>query len=318
VLEAKSIMSEFPKVIPEHLFVQIAEEVERFHADVGAFELALEQAPEVFHTVSVDLTVNVFFRMVDNLVLESLLIESHVGHERVGVDRAARLDVSANIGLQHMLFAIADYSGANLTATFKDALNGSFVFGASVGNPALALIGVHVSGEATNESFVYFNLSTGTAEFQERANLHGEPDAVEHEPSRLLSYAKSAANLIRANAILAVGNHPNGNKPLVERQSGILKDSPNLGGELFLGVLALALPHPASGNKANVIPATSGAFDAIRPAPRNHEIEAVVGVGEVNDGLLESFGLGVHGVPHCQNTTRNALLSQVYYCQIKR
>jgi hypothetical protein len=35
----------------------------------------------------------------------------------------------------------------------------------------------------------------------------------------------------------------------------------------------------------------------------------------VNDCLLESFGLGVHGVPHCKNTTRNALLSQVYYCR---
>jgi hypothetical protein len=30
--------------------------------------------------------------------------------------------------------------------------------------------------------------------------------------------------------------------------------------------------------------------------------------------LLESLWFGAHGVPHCQNTTRNALLSQVYYC----
>ena len=62
-----------------------------------------------------NLSVNVFLGMVDNLVLESLLLQSHVGHERIGVDRAASLDVSANIGLQKMFLAIADDSDANLT-----------------------------------------------------------------------------------------------------------------------------------------------------------------------------------------------------------
>ena len=316
MLEAKSIVSEFPKVVPEHLFVQIPEEMKRLHADIGTFQLALEQAPEVFHTVGVDLPVNVLFGMVDNLVLESLLFESHVGHERIGVDRTASRDVSANIGLQKMFLAIADDSGANLTTAFKNTLNSGLVFGASMSNPALAFVGVHVSGKATNESFVNFHLGTGTAKLHKRANLHREPDAVEHEPRRFLSDAKGAANLIGTDAVLAVGNHPNSDEPLVEGQSGVFKDSPNLGGELFLGMLALAFPHPASGDKADIIPATGGALYAIGPATLDHEVEAVAGVGEVNDGLLESLWLGAHGVPHCQNTTRNAVLSQVYYCPI--
>ena len=89
VLETKSIVSQFPKVIPENLLIQIPEEMERLHADIGAFQLALEQAPEVFHSVGMNLSINVLFCVVDNLVLESLLLESHVGHERIGVDRAA-------------------------------------------------------------------------------------------------------------------------------------------------------------------------------------------------------------------------------------
>ncbi len=39
----------------ESLFVQIAEQVERLNADVRAFDRALEEAPEVFQPVCVDM-----------------------------------------------------------------------------------------------------------------------------------------------------------------------------------------------------------------------------------------------------------------------
>src|SRR5260370_10423653 len=104
-----------------------------------------------------DLPVNVFLRVVNDLVLEALLIESHVGHERIGIDRTASLDVSANVGLQKMFLAIAYDSCANLATTFKNALNGNLVFGASLGNPALALVGMHETGRTADESFVYFD-----------------------------------------------------------------------------------------------------------------------------------------------------------------
>ncbi|HUL35370.1 MAG TPA: hypothetical protein VL128_15905, partial [Candidatus Eisenbacteria bacterium] len=213
--------------------------------------------------------------------------------------------------------AITNYSGPDFSATFQNPHNSGLVFGASLSNPALVLVSVHESGSAANESFVYFDFAIGTAEFQERAILHCKSDAMEHEPCGLLSDAKCAANLVRANAILAVCNHPNCDEPFVERKSGILKDSSHFAGELFASVFAFAFPHPASRDESHIITATSRAFDAIRPAPRHDEVEAVVGVGEVLDSLLESLWLGVHGVPHCQNSTRNALLSQVYYCQNK-
>src|SRR6266478_4064316 len=79
----------------------------------------------------------------------------------------------------------------------------------------------------------------------------------------------------------------------------------------FLGCWLLH-SHPASRNKANIIPATSRALDAIGPAALNHEFETVVHVRKVDHGLLESLWFGAHGVPHSQNSTGNALLSQVY------
>jgi len=51
MLESKSIMQHLAEVVPEHLFVQIPEQVERLHADIGSLEAALQEAPEVFESV---------------------------------------------------------------------------------------------------------------------------------------------------------------------------------------------------------------------------------------------------------------------------
>ena len=88
---------------------------------------------------------------------------------------------------------------------------------------------------------------------------------------------------------------------------------PTLALNCFAGMLPLHSHMRASRDEAHVLAVTSGAHDAIRPAPRNHEGEAVIGIGEVNDGLLKCLWL-FHGVPHSQRVCRRELLSQVYYC----
>ncbi|MGB6497447.1 MAG: hypothetical protein WA853_15270 [Candidatus Acidiferrum sp.] len=295
MLESKTIVSKFPVVVAEDLLVQIPEQMEFFHANVGAFELALEQAPEVFHSIGVNLSVNIFFGMVNDLMLETLLSESNVGHERIGVDRAACLDVSADVGLERVFLAIADYSGPDFAATFQHSHHGHFIFGASLSNPAFAFVGVHEASSTTNESFVHFDFFSFAAELNERAGLHRKANPVEHEPSGLLSHAERAANLIGTDAVLAVGNHPDSDKPLVERERRILKDSPDFDRELPFGVDALALPLALILEEYGILAATGRAGDfAIRPAQLDHEVEAVIGVREVDDGLLECFWLGVH------------------------
>src|SRR5258708_38864167 len=132
MFETKSIVSQFPIVVAEHLFVQVAEQVKGFHANVSSLEAALEKTPEVFETVGVNLPVNVPFRVVNDLVLEPLLLESLIGHESIGVDRASRFDVSADIGLEQVLLAIADNRSANLSAAFQDSHNCNLVLGTSL------------------------------------------------------------------------------------------------------------------------------------------------------------------------------------------
>ena len=269
--------------------------MELFNRNVSAFELALEKRPEVFETVGVNLSVNVPFRMVNDLVLEPLMPQSLIGHERVSVDGAACLNVSADIGLKRMLFAIAHDRSANLTTTFEHAHDGHFVLGASLSNPALSFVCMHESRSTTDESFVYFNFAARAAHGNGMLGLHGEADAVEHEPCRLLSDSQSATDFVAADSVLAVRYEPDSDEPFVERQSRVLEDSSNLHAELLASMLILAFPEATGSEKANVLRATSGALDAVRPAALNHECEAVVGIGEVLDCFLKGSWL-FHGV----------------------
>ncbi len=84
---------------------------------------------------------------------------------------------------------------------------------------------------------------------------------------------RTERRVVGTDAILAVRNQPDSDKPPVEGERGILKDSPDLDGELFPSVLALAFPHPASREESHIITATSGTLDAGRTAQRYHEFQ---------------------------------------------
>ena len=110
---------------------------------------------------------------------------------------------------------------------------------------------------------------------------------MKHEPCGLLSDAESACDFVGTDAVLAVRNHPHSGKPLVERHGRILKDGADLDGELPLSVDALALPLALIREEHEHPSATSRAFNAIGPAAADHELEAIIGIREVDDGLLE-------------------------------
>ena len=55
--EAVEIVHVFPVVVAERLFVDVAEQVEGLDADIGSVQSALQQAPEVFQPVGVDIPV---------------------------------------------------------------------------------------------------------------------------------------------------------------------------------------------------------------------------------------------------------------------
>src|SRR5690348_9767639 len=88
-----------------------------------------------------NLSINVPFRMVNDLVLESFFLKSLIGHERIGINCTSRFDVSADVSLQRVLFAIAEYGSTDLSTTFEHSHDSGFVFSASLSNPALVFVG---------------------------------------------------------------------------------------------------------------------------------------------------------------------------------
>jgi hypothetical protein len=293
VLESSTIMRQLSEVVPESLLIEIPEKMERLDADVCAFQSAFEQTPEVFKSVSMNLSFDVAFGMV-NHVVSIVSNQSFVGLESVTVERRVCGNMIADFLVDCVLFAICENGCANLSATFQNSEHDCLVVRPTCNDSPMVNVAMHVPSLATDESFVYFDFCPRPTELQKRLSLHRKPNPMEHEPCGLLCDSKRTVDFVGANTILAIRNEPNCDKPLVERKRRILKDSPDLARELPLGMLRLAFPQATSGDEANVFTSAGGTHDAIRPAALNHERKAVVGIGEMYDGLLECSGL-FHG-----------------------
>ena len=86
--------------------------MKRFDTNIGSRDAALQQAPEVFEAVSVNLPVNVSFRMIHDLV-GVFSGQSVIGCQSVGVQCRSDCDMLFNRGMKSGTLAICDYSSAN-------------------------------------------------------------------------------------------------------------------------------------------------------------------------------------------------------------
>ncbi len=115
-------------VVAEYLFIQVPEQVEWLNVDVCTLQSTLQETPEVLKPVRMNLPVNVAFRMVHNRMPISVVIKSVIRCEVVRVDRATRLDMSADFRFQFMPLAAPEGFSANLAAPLKDADNSRLAF----------------------------------------------------------------------------------------------------------------------------------------------------------------------------------------------
>jgi hypothetical protein len=157
---------------------------------------------------------------------------------------------------------------------------------------ALTLLSVHVSGFTADESFIDFNGRTGATKLGERAALQCEAKPMQHEPSGLLSNSDSLADFVAGDSVLAVNQHPQSGKPLIQTKRGIFKDGAKFYGELLVALFAL--PAFLSLEVVVLFVSASRALRAIGPADRGYGVDADLLVGKVPNGLLESLWLGVH------------------------
>lgn len=287
-----------PMVVAEYLFIEVAEQMEWLDTDIGSTEAALEQTPEVLKPIGVNLSANVAFRMVNDLMGE-VRFQSFVGQQLVGIERRAGADVFPDDLVNLWSPTSLHHFRPDVSATFQHADHDCLLADAHL---VLTLPKMDIPCVRPNEGFVCFAIATTAAELaSEGFVLHGESDAVQHEPCRLLSDPDSPRHLIAADTVAAVDQHPDSGEPLIKRDGGILKDGSYFGGELPLGVDALALPLPLILEEHHVFASAGWTGDfAIGPAESDHVPESTVRVSKVDDCGLQGSGLLV--VFHALNT----------------
>jgi CheY-like chemotaxis protein len=263
--------------------------MKRFYSNVGSLESALQERPEILKAVGVYAAIHVCLGVVNDLV-RILFAQAFVSAHLIGKESRASCDVRTDDRLQSVLLSICDDLSANATSALQDSHDDSLVAEALThpGDSALVHALVHVPRFSADEGFIRLDFATKFA--SEVLILHCQADAMQHKPSRLLSDLHVSRNLVTADTVLAVGDHPHRHEPLIQSDCRILHDGSDLDGKLALGVVGTALPEPTIRIEFNLVRSARRTDDlAIGPAPEGEIVNAVIGIREVNDCFLEAL-----------------------------
>jgi len=274
-------ITQLASVVTKTLFVQITKQVERFHADIGAVKLALHQAPEVFHSIRMNIAANVLYGVIHDRVL-IFPIQPVVRLQRIAEQRRASLDVLANLAVKFMLAAIRYSERSHVPAALHHSKRDGFIRATSARYDLGAAFGVHVAGLPADERFVHFNF---TRKFRSGLVLHRFTNAMEHEPSGFLSQSKVTCDFAGTNTIPAVGNQPHSGEPFFNRDRGFIQNRPNLHRELFAAIRSATLPNAARLQEHRFLRGAVGALNPVGPTLRREVTQRIVGIAEVFDRI---------------------------------
>src|SRR5262249_44287802 len=156
---------------------------------------------------------------------------------------------------------------------------------------ATFLAGVHVARFATDIGFVHFHVPVDLASV---LGLQRETQARQHEPRGFLGYAKGARQFVAADAVLAVGEQPEGREPLLQTDGGVFEDGPDLEGELRAGMLRVALVAPLSLQIGDVVgPAGRAGYRAVGPPDSFDGLAAIAVIRKEQNRFAEGLGCAV-------------------------
>ena len=108
---------------PARLFVDVPEQVERFHADVSSVERPLQETPEVLHPVGLDVSIRVLNGVIDDRVL-IVCLQPFRRFQFVTEDSGPGFDLFVDVLLKFFLPAIVHHEGPNFPATLDHTHNG--------------------------------------------------------------------------------------------------------------------------------------------------------------------------------------------------
>jgi hypothetical protein len=123
-VKALGIVHVLAIVEAKRLPIDIAEQVVRFDRNIGAVDSALQETPEVFQPVSVDILSDIFHSVVDNF-MRVLFRESVIRLQRIAINRRPSFNILAYQRLQLALATFVYDLRANLSATLQNRRNDS-------------------------------------------------------------------------------------------------------------------------------------------------------------------------------------------------
>src|SRR5215472_6220150 len=118
--------------------------MKRFDTDIGALDTALQQAPEVLQSVSVDVPACVGFSVV-NHVVDVLGIQSSIGSPRIGEHLRTGFDIRLNPTMQGFALNVRNNRSADLAVALQQSHDCDFARAASTGDFLAPFVLVHVT-----------------------------------------------------------------------------------------------------------------------------------------------------------------------------
>src|SRR5579863_1378971 len=282
-----------PIVETEHLLIDVGLQVRGIDTHVSSLQSALEQTPEILHTVRMNSAFNVAFQVIDDLMREGAGRQALIPVVLIGVQRGPHLHIRHDIRMKFVVFARRGNSGLYTAFTLQQSEHDGFTPVAILHRLHLALAAsMHVCSLAANIGFVGLDFIT---QLRGLIVAQCKPDAMENEPSRFLADSSRPVKLVGTRTVFAISQHPHGHEPLVERNRGILEDGANLDAELSFGMPRLALPNTTCGDVGGIGTATRRTdHRTVRPAPRHKIGNAVVRVRKVDDCILKGLRFACH------------------------
>jgi len=274
-------------VEPKHLLIDVPFKVERLNCNVGPVQSTLQQGPEVLHPVRVNFATNIFVHMIHGLMNE-ILLRRAVRSSGIGEEFGTMLYTVQNLAHQRAPLNLVHDLGANLASVAIKHSKDSRL--RSVKVESLPFLQVHVARLAADVGFVRFCRAARRSHARHRSRLHRFTNPVEHEPSRLLCNSDRAMQFVTADAVFAVADHPEGCHPLIEADRRVFKNGSDLERELLLA--SVAEPQfPRLHERVRVRFAAGARNLVFRPTKPFRVFEGSIRVTEVNNCLLESYGL---------------------------
>jgi hypothetical protein len=201
----------------------------------GANQTAFKDAEKALNRISMNFAPHIFFvAMGHNLVSGELRPDNPVLPRVIRHQMSVRVNMVFKVGLQGLGAHAWDMEGTDFAVALHQGQDRIFM------PVPFALLG---SGLCAYKSFIGFNRIVPAKHFVP-VGFHGFSDSVSHEPSRLVGNPKHPVKLVGAYPLLARGHKVKSQKPFVQFNMGVFKDSSHSNSERLSAGIALIKPWP--------------------------------------------------------------------------